>query len=534
MHTMTAAARTRLQFISLIIVTFLFLSVSVGCRNNTIELVKVALPVTNTPIVVPANTRLPTVKPILPSPEATIVPTITNTPKPVLPIYLSVPEYLSSTIGVALRQYSVAYGSGPIIVNQSEQPAVVHLVLGDKGIPAGSRSVAFTVPFTSELESITEDEARQILGNGHSLIESMDWSEMPLKRKALRVDGFLPHQRGYPILNDWSLEAIIGYEETAIKLAPFIQDRINEEFIVQLTAVGDIMLDRALGQAIWQGNIDFPFALVAEQLSSADITLGNLESALGDVGQPAEKSYTFRAPPAAAESLALAGFDVLSFANNHALDYGTEAFIQASDLLSGQSIAIIGAGLNESAARKPLVLEARGLKLAFLAYVDVPVEVLGFDTKQWQAGGDQPGLLWADLPIVEADVKKAREDADIVIVVLHSGFEYVEAPSPRQAEISRTAINAGADLVIGHHAHVLQGVEFFDTGVTVYGLGNFAFEIDGDPETALLNVWLDEQGVRQIEFVPAVIQFGGQPRIANELEKTKILAKIYRLTDLLN
>ena len=112
------------------------------------------------------------------------------------------------------------------------------------------------------------------------------------------------------------------------------------------------MLDRALGQAIGQGKIEFPFALVADQLSSADITLGNLESALGDVGEPADKSYTFRAPPAAAESLALAGFDVLSLANNHALDYGVEALYQATDLLVGQSIAAIGAGPNENAARR--------------------------------------------------------------------------------------------------------------------------------------------------------------------------------------
>ena len=524
----------RIQLLSFILAAFLILSVLPGCQNNTKEEIEVTLTSTRTALVVPTATPLPTAKPFFPSPEPTILPAKTHTPVPTPPVYLSVPEFLSSAIAIALQEYSVEHGSGQIIISQNEQQADLNLVPGNKGTPAGSRSIAFTVPFTSNIESLSGDEARQILIDGHPLIETMEWSEMPLNRKAIRVEGFLPHQEGYPIRNSWSLEVVAGYEEIAIGLAPFIQDRINEDNIVQLTAVGDIMLDRALGQIIKQGNIEFPFALVAEQLSSADITLGNLESALGDIGQPADKSYTFRAPPVAAESLALAGFDVLSLANNHALDYGTQALIQASELLSGQSIGSIGAGLNESAARKPLVLEARGLKLAFLAYVDVPIEVLGFDTRQWQASGNQPGLLWADLPIVEADVKQAREDADIVIVVLHSGFEYVEAPSPHQSEISRAAINAGADMVIGHHAHVLQGVEFFDTGVTVYGLGNFAFEIDGDPETAILNVWLDEHGVRQSEFVPAVIQFGGQPRIANEVEKTRILGRIYRLTELLN
>jgi poly-gamma-glutamate synthesis protein (capsule biosynthesis protein) len=525
---------SRNLFLSYLFIAILILSLSLGCQNITHEVVRATPTSTRAPLVLPSDTPIPSADPFLPTPEATFVATKTQTPEPTPPVILSVPDFLSSTIAVALQKYSVEDGSGQIIINQSERQADLQLVPGNEGIHAGSRSVALTVPFTSAVESVTADEAKQILRDGHPLVETIEWSEMPLDRKALRVDGLLPHQEGYPIRIDWSLVTSSGFEEIAIKLAPFIQERINKENIVQLSAVGDIMLDRALGQAIRQGNIEFPFALVTDQLSSADITLGNLESALGNVGQPADKSYTFRAPPEAAESLALAGFDVLSLANNHALDYGVEALFQAMDLLKEQSIATIGAGASENAARKPLVLEVNGLTLAFLAYTDVPVEVLGFDTRQWEASKNRPGLLWAELPIVEADVRQARQDADLVIVMLHSGLEYIEAPSPQQTAISRAAINAGADLVIGHHAHVLQGVEFFDTGVIVHGLGNFAFEIDGRPETAILNVWLDEHGVRQIEFVPAVIQFGGQPKIANELERTSILHQIYRLTDILN
>ena len=99
---------------------------------------------------------------------------------------------------------------------------------------------------------------------------------------------------------------------------------------------------------------------------------------------------------------------------------------------------------------------------------------------------------------------------------------------------ARAAIDAGARLVIGHHAHILQGVEFYGTGVIVYGLGNFAFEIDGDPRSAILNVWLDARGVRQIAFTPTIIQFGGQPRLATLEEATEIRDLIYRQTALLN
>ena len=89
-------------------------------------------------------------------------------------------------------------------------------------------------------------------------------------------------------------------------------------------------------------------------------------------------------------------------------------------------------------------------------------------------------------------------------------------------------------MVIGHHAHILQGVEFYNGGVIVYGLGNFAFTIDGDPQTAILRAWLDREGVRQIEFIPAIIQTGGQPRLATDWEAPDILQTIYRLSAPLN
>ncbi|MCA9961262.1 MAG: CapA family protein, partial [Anaerolineales bacterium] len=132
------------------------------------------------------------------------------------------------------------------------------------------------------------------------------------------------------------------------------------------------------------------------------------------------------------------------------------------------------------------------------------------------------------------DVTAVAPQVDHVIVVLHSGYEYVDSPSPPQVAAAHAAIDAGAALVIGHHAHILQGIEYYNGGVIVYGLGNFAFEIDGPPETAILNVWLDQNGVRQLELLPAVIQFGGQPRPAETWEAPAILQRVYALTNALN
>jgi poly-gamma-glutamate synthesis protein (capsule biosynthesis protein) len=295
------------------------------------------------------------------------------------------------------------------------------------------------------------------------------------------------------------------------------------------------MLDRGLGAVIQSGNLAYPFAKVAPLLQNADITVGNMESALGDVGTPVEKSYPFRAPPAAAQAIALGGFDVVSLANNHGMDYGPEALLQAIELLQAQGVAPIGAGANFEAAHTPHLTQVNGLSMAFLGYVNVPVEASSrFDTAVWDATETTPGLAWGYPDVIAQDVTAVRPEADLVIVVLHSGFEYIEEPGEQQMAAAHAAIDAGADLVIGHHAHILQGIEYYNNGVIVYGLGNFAFEIDGPPETAVLNVWLDKDGVHSLELIPAIIQEGGAPRLAETWEAAPILSRVYFLTRILN
>ncbi|MCA9933791.1 MAG: CapA family protein, partial [Anaerolineales bacterium] len=196
--------------------------------------------------------------------------------------------------------------------------------------------------------------------------------------------------------------------------------------------------------------------------------------------------------------------------------------------------AAIGAGDNAQQAHEAHIETVNGLTLAFLGYVNVPVEAIsGFDTASWTATADSPGLAWADPEQIRADVTAVAPQVDLVIVTLHSGYEYVDTPSPPQIAAAHAAIDAGAAVVLGHHAHILQGIEFYGDGVIVYGLGNFAFEIDGPSETAVLNLWLDADGVRELELVPAVIQFGGQPRPAEAWEAGPIRQRVYYLSSVL-
>jgi poly-gamma-glutamate capsule biosynthesis protein CapA/YwtB (metallophosphatase superfamily) len=322
----------------------------------------------------------------------------------------------------------------------------------------------------------------------------------------------------------------MGFETAVSQLLPQLQTALAPAPVVHLAATGDIMLDRSMGHHLRQGKLDYPFYEVAHWFHAADLTIGNLESALGDIGEPEPKAYPFRAPPEAAESLARAGFDIVSLANNHGMDYGPEALLQGIDLLHAAGVVPIGAGVDETAAYAPHITSINGLSLAIFGYVNVPVEWRGFDTETWTAAADAPGLAWATVERIQSGVGAVRDDVDLIIVVLHSGYEYVDPPSPVQMELSRAAVDAGADLVIGHHAHILQGIEFYRDGVIVYGLGNFVFEIDGPPETAVLYAWLDANGVREIELLPAIIQFGGQPRPAASWEAGPILQRVYQLS----
>ncbi|MFT5196181.1 MAG: poly-gamma-glutamate capsule biosynthesis protein CapA/YwtB (metallophosphatase superfamily), partial [Candidatus Promineifilaceae bacterium] len=222
-------------------------------------------------------------------------------------------------------------------------------------------------------------------------------------------------------------------------------------------------------------------------------------------------------------------FDVVSLANNHALDYGPEALLDGINLLQTAGILPVGAGENSSAARAPAIIQINGIKLGFLAYANVlPEGNSGYDVAQWEATDEEPGMAWGRPEEIAADVAQAKQQVDHVIVLLHSGIEYLRFITPEQQDQARSAIDAGATLVIGHHAHILQKVEEYHGGLIAYGLGNFAFEIDGEPDTMVLHAWLNQDGVARFELIPAVVRPGGQPRPATAEEGDEILAKIGR------
>lgn len=510
----------------------------VGCAGKmeptavVVEGVETAV-FTPTPPPSPTKTPIPATK--TPSPTIPPSPLPPSSPAPLPAIALvAAPEWQDEAgeavaalnAGGSAWQWWLTDGVGDITLEKSDHSAEM-LVHADP--------IALVVPFTDRLEAITLAEAETILADGHRAITPLLWRDMPPTHKPLRVDGLLPSDADYPLQERWVLR---GSDEAAmVVLQPVLAGLMVDE-VVRITAVGDIMLDRYLGEKIAvRGQIEYPFAKMLDIFAGADLLTGNFESALGDVGEPADKIYQFQSPPEAAQTLANAGFDLVTLANNHALDYGADALLQGIGLLHGQGVATVGAGMDEAAARAAYITQTNGLTIASVGFVHVPIEGggLGFDTESWTATADAPGLAWGAPETIAADVAAlAATEPDLIVVHLHSGYEYIEEPSLEQVAAAQAAIDAGADVVIGHHAHILQGVEYYNGGVIVYGLGNFAFHIDGEPKTAVMHIWLDADGVRQLELVPAIVQEGGAPRPADAEEAAAIRERVYWLTDIVN
>jgi len=247
---------------------------------------------------------------------------------------------------------------------------------------------------------------------------------------------------------------------------PTAQER--REYTLLFT--GDVMLSRSVGALMAdQKDWSLPFHLIADALRNADLRYCNLECPVSDRGRNLYHLYSFRADPRAIEGLKSAGFDVVSQANNHAYDWGPEALVDSLERLRAAGIYPVGAGQNALAAHYPLLINLGGLRIAFLAYVNI-------DPKEAAAGVDRPGVAWLDPALALADIRFARPLADLVIVCPHWGVEYALKPTPGQVELAHQMIDAGADMIVGSHPHVVQPLENYHNHWIAYSLGNFVFD----------------------------------------------------------
>ena len=292
---------------------------------------------------------------------------------------------------------------------------------------------------------------------------------------------------------------------------------------IELVATGDIMLARTVEERMNQYGPLYPFQAVYPLLQSADIAVGNLETPFTVRGRPADKRFIFRAHPEHISVLRTAGFDVLSLANNHVLDFPPDSMDDTLAALEDLGIATVGAGRGEAAAHRPAVLEVKGTKVAFLA----------FAAPRWRNSPEVPtatDVAWAEPEPVRSAVAQARQEADLIIVILHMGTEYETQANQQQRAVAHAAVEAGAALVIGHHPHVMQDAEVYQGVPIVYSLGNFVFDMDvieRTRDTAILRAVLARDGVRSVDLYLARIVGDAQPRLRVAEDGSPLVQHVY-------
>jgi poly-gamma-glutamate synthesis protein (capsule biosynthesis protein) len=265
------------------------------------------------------------------------------------------------------------------------------------------------------------------------------------------------------------------------------------------------MLDMFPGAALSQG-VD-PFRHYRDIFREGDVVIGNLECVVATRGDQFRKPFTFMVHPRSIPTLDK-WFDAFSIANNHTGDFGDQALLEEIALFTGK-VHLFGGGRNLAEARKPLLIEKNGVKIAILGYNE-------FIPEEFAAGENDPGIAWSVDEHVVADIRAARDalKADVVLPFMHWGWEYEPEASDRQKQLARTMIDAGATAVIGGHAHVTQGTDLYKGRPIIYSLGNFVFDGFEEPEANVgwtLRLTVDKDGVAHWDTVVHDINFIGTP-----------------------
>ncbi len=272
---------------------------------------------------------------------------------------------------------------------------------------------------------------------------------------------------------------------------------------------GDTMLGRLVAERIAERGPDSIWGNILRDLWSADLLCVNLECALTTRNAPwldgQRKAFYFGADPRAVEALHIAGVDLVSLANNHVLDFREAGLRETIATLDAAGIAHAGAGSDLAAAACPARIDADGLRVAVVAFTDHPDEwaagpAAGINHVRISAGAD-------DLAVVRRGLLAAREGADLVVLSLHWGPNMRERPSPEFRQFAREAVESGADIVWGHSAHVVQGMEFHRGRPILYDTGELVDDYAVDPDLrndlgALFLLRVRPGSIEEVSFVP--------------------------------
>ncbi len=288
---------------------------------------------------------------------------------------------------------------------------------------------------------------------------------------------------------------------------------------MRLAATGDVMLGRNAGAVLRRRPPEYVWGDTLPLLRQADAVLVNLECVIAgeETGRPwPRKVFHFKAPPQAVAALQAAEVSAVTLANNHTLDFGPEALEEMLDLLAASGLPAAGAGRTATEARRVVSLTVRGLRLGLVSWTD--------NEPNWEAGAEAPGVFYVPVDLDDPRaaallqaVRAARAHHDLVVVAAHWGPNMLAEPLPAHPPFARALAEAGADLVLGTSAHVVQGIELYRpaarpgrVALICYDLGDYVDDYAVDPglrnDLSLLFLFdVDTSGVRRVELHPVLI-----------------------------
>ncbi|GGI45513.1 hypothetical protein GCM10008018_12540 [Paenibacillus marchantiophytorum] len=296
---------------------------------------------------------------------------------------------------------------------------------------------------------------------------------------------------------------------------------------VKLSFVGDVIMASKVEDILTQKGYDYPYLQVKDLLSKPDFTIANLETPITNRGTVQKKDYVYRSSPLALPPFKAAGFDIVNLANNHVMDYGPEGLQDTIDALDQEGIQHVGVGKGVEEAYKPVIVEKDGVKIAFFGFSRVVPEA------SWKAAAGHLGVAetYNYKPPVEA-IEKAKASADLVVVMAHWGVERSDNPDKNQKDLAHRYIDAGADLVVGGHPHVMQGFEQYKGKWIAYSLGNFIFTTNDTPktwETVIMEAACSKDKSCNIHLVP-IITKSAQPAPMNFEDGAKLFERLTQIS----
>lgn len=250
----------------------------------------------------------------------------------------------------------------------------------------------------------------------------------------------------------------------------------------------DVILEKGYG---------YPFEKIDSILKSGDIVFTNLEAPFGEGGAAFPKKYSFQVKPELVNVLETGHINLVSLANNHIMDFGEKSMLQTRALLEEKNIHYAGAGMNITQAREAATWRVGNRNIAFVAYS------LTFPEEFW-ASDTSAGTCFPSHTFVYKDIRRLNAENDLVIVSCHWGQELLNTPKEYQVKLAHKLIDAGADLILGHHPHVIQGIEFYMGKLIAYSLGNFIFGSYSEiaTESMILKIQIAEDNSISCKIVP--------------------------------